>query len=198
MHSNEINSRTKSNKKKPSKKPKIAKTTTKTVYHSIKPPKTIGRSKPKTPESTHRYHPLTKAKKNNSKAESITTTTTTTATTVASFDGSPYFYAINTNKYKNSEESVKPYLKFVKNITITYPVIIPARDNVKYRESVRKPQKQKEKSRDLNSNRNLNQFTSKPLPTSAITARGKTTGNLRCHRNRIFSFFLVLILHVAL
>lgn len=95
----------------------------------------------------------------------------TESTTAVPFDGSQYYYAISTNKYKNSEESVKPYLKFVKNITITYPVIIPARDNVK-----RKPQKQKEKSRDVNSNRNLNHFTSKP--TTVMTSRGKTTGNL--------------------
>lgn len=104
-----------------------------------------------------------------------------TTTTMTPFDGSPYFYAIHTNKYKNSEESVKPYLKFVKNITITYPVIIPSRDNIKYRDPIRKPQKQKEKSRDVNSNRNLNHFSSKPtstVMTSAVTAGGKkTTGN---------------------
>lgn len=111
-----------------------------------------------------------------------------TTTAVPTFDASPYFYAVNANKYKNSEESVKPYLKFVKNITITYPVIIPARDNVK-----RKPQKQKEKSRDVNSNRNINHFTAKP--TTVMTSRGnKTTGNLALTLTFVVTFFILHVL----
>lgn len=147
---NEINTKVKP-KKKTSKKQKISKNSSKNVFHSVKPPKTIARTS------------LIKSKK---------TQKTNNITTPIPFGGSPYFYAVSTNKYKTSEESVKPYLKFVKNITITYPVIIPARDNVK-----RKPLKQKEKSRDVNTDRNLNHFTSKPVPFRT-TSRGKTAGNL--------------------
>lgn len=119
----------------------------------VKPSKAVGRSKSKNSELTPKY--------NNKKV-----------TDPVPSDVSPYFYAVNLNKFKTSEEGVKPYLKFVKNITITYPVIIPARDSIKFN---RKTQKQKEKSRDINSNRNLN-----PLPvrtTTAVTTKGKNAGN---------------------
>lgn len=98
----------------------------------------------------------------NLKNRKITKTTT---------EFSPYFYAINNSKYKNSEESVKQYLKFVKNITITYPVMIPSRELSKPRE-FKKSQKQKEKSRDINSNRNV--FTSK---TTELTTFQTTTSS---------------------
>lgn len=92
---------------------------------------------------------------------------------------SPYFYAINNSKYKTSEESVRQYLKFVKNITITYPVMIPARDISK---PFKKSQKQKEKSRDINSNRNSKVFTVKPpelttVVTTTTSQNGKKLGN---------------------
>ncbi|XP_015840650.2 furin-like protease 1, isoforms 1/1-X/2 isoform X1 [Tribolium castaneum] len=103
----------------------------------------------------------------NSKNRKIAKTTT---------EFSPYFYAINTSKYKNSEDSVKQYLKFVKNITITYPVMIPSREMSKPRESFKKSQKQKEKSRDINSNRNAKVFTSK---TTELTTYQTTTSSPR-------------------
>lgn len=84
----------------------------------------------------------------------------------ATTEFSPYFYAIDNTKFKTSDESVKQYLKFVKNITITYPVMIPSRELSKPRESIKKIQKQKEKSRDINSNRNTKVFTTK---TSELT-----------------------------
>ncbi|KAL3289646.1 hypothetical protein HHI36_023055, partial [Cryptolaemus montrouzieri] len=92
---------------------------------------------------------------------------------------SPYFYAINNSKYKNSDDGVKQYLKFVKNITITYPILIPARDVMKPPEIMKKTQKQKEKSRDINSNRDLKGFSSKPQVTTPLitttTPKIKTT-----------------------
>lgn len=96
-------------------------------------------------------------------------------------DPSSFFY-YNYSKVKSSEESVKEYLKFVKNITITYPVMIPSREDIKSRESFRKNQKQKEKSRDLNSNRNSKSFTQKPTTTTLLriittTPKERTTGN---------------------
>lgn len=169
--SNDLNARNKSksgnNRKKNVKKQKPTKT-------PIKPPKTVGRPKVKSPELTFKYNSLTKNKKPQKLTPEVTS------------EMSPYFYAINSNKFKNSEESVRPYLKFVKNITITYPVIIPSRDNTKYRDPFRKSEKQKEKSRDINSNRNrnLNPFISKPVPlrttvaAPAVPTKGKNAGNL--------------------
>lgn len=90
-------------------------------------------------------------------------------------DVSPYFYAVsNSNpntKLKLDQDSVKQYLKFVKNITITYPVMIPSRDNIKNYNSIKKSQKMKEKSRDINSNRNVKLIVPKSteMPTSAKT-----------------------------
>lgn len=97
-------------------------------------------------------------------------------------DPSSFFY-YNYSKIKSSEESVKEYLKFIKNITITYPVMIPSREDIKSRDSFRKSQKQKEKSRDLNSNRNSKSFTQKPTATPLLRVitttpkRKTTTGN---------------------
>lgn len=96
---------------------------------------------------------------------------------------SPYFYSLNNSKFKSTDEGVKPYLKFVKNITITYPIMIPARENIKLHDSIKKSQKQKEKSRDLNSNRNLKMFTAKPIEVTTImkpsiaATKERTTGN---------------------
>lgn len=92
----------------------------------------------------------------------------------ATTEFSPYFYAIDNTKFKTTDENVKPYLKFVKNITITYPVMIPSRELSKPRESIKKIQKQKEKSRDINSNRNAKVFTTK---TSELTHFVVTTSS---------------------
>lgn len=103
--------------------------------------------------------------------------------TKATTEISPYFYSVNSSKFKNTEDGVKPYLKFVKNITITYPVMIPARENMKSRDSFKTKQKQKEKSRDLNSNRNLKIFPPKSVELSTFTetspsvVKEKVTGN---------------------
>lgn len=68
---------------------------------------------------------------------------------------------------------MKQYYKFVKNITITYPILIPAKEIiVRPPEVVTKTLKQKEKSRDINSNRDLKTFTPK---TQAISATRATT-----------------------
>ncbi|XP_060536835.1 furin-like protease 1, isoforms 1/1-X/2 isoform X2 [Cylas formicarius] len=79
------------------------------------------------------------------KIKKISTTTT---------DVSPYFYAVSNSKLK-----IDHYLKFVKNITITYPVMIPARDVAK--NFNKKGQKLKEKSRDINFNHNMKVFVPK-------------------------------------
>lgn len=101
----------------------------------------------------------------NNKNKKVTRTTT---------EISPYFYAINISKFKNSEK----YLKFVKNITITYPVMIPARDiSSKPRDPSKKSQKPKEKSRDINSNRNAKIFTSSIKPTQLTTITQKFVTN---------------------
>lgn len=103
--------------------------------------------------------------------------------TKATTEISPYFYSVNSSRFKGTEDGVKPYLKFVKNITITYPVMIPARENVKSRDSFKTKQKQKEKSRDLNSNRNLKIFPPKSVAPSTFTetsppiVKEKVTGN---------------------
>lgn len=153
------------NKKKNSKKQKN------NVKNVVKTQKAADKLKVTGSELTLKYNTLSK----NKKAQKIVTQSTATIP----YDVSPYFYVVNSNKFKNSEESVKPYLKFVKNITITYPVIIPARDNIKHRDPLRKSQKQKEKSRDINSNRNLNLFTSKPtIMTATVSTKGKNAGNI--------------------
>lgn len=90
---------------------------------------------------------------------SFTTTTT---------DFSPYFYAVSNSKIKLDHDSmVKHYLKFVKNVTITYPVMIPSRDVVFDKKNYKKSQKLKEKSRDINFNHNMKAFlqktTEKPI-----------------------------------
>ncbi|KAK9890395.1 hypothetical protein WA026_010488 [Henosepilachna vigintioctopunctata] len=88
---------------------------------------------------------------------------------------SPYFYSINNSKFRNSDADVKQYFKFVKNITITYPILIPSPDVVKPPELIKKPQKQKEKSRDINSNRNLKVPPSKPQVTTSSHSSTTTT-----------------------
>ncbi|XP_017773693.1 PREDICTED: furin-like protease 1 isoform X2 [Nicrophorus vespilloides] len=78
---------------------------------------------------------------------------------------SSFYYAVNS---KLNE--------FAKNITITYPVMIPAREFEKTRVDYRKIQKQKEISRDINSNRK--NFTPRPNSSDQllnITKGRKTT-----------------------
>jgi subtilisin-like proprotein convertase family protein len=159
---NKLN-KTKSNafKKKNSKKQKN-KNLQKSVT-TVKPPKSQYKSKIK--NTTPKYYVPNVTNINYTKNRKVTKTTT---------EFSPYFYAINSSKFKNSEESVKQYLKFVKNITITYPIMIPSRDFAKPRESFKKSQKQKEKSRDINSNRNAKVFTSK---TTELTTYQTTTSS---------------------
>ncbi|XP_050314686.1 furin-like protease 1, isoforms 1/1-X/2 isoform X1 [Anthonomus grandis grandis] len=65
---------------------------------------------------------------------------------------SPYFYAISNTKKFDQESMVKHYLKFVKNVTITYPIMIPTREDSE-KKGFKKLQKMKEKSRDINFNR---------------------------------------------
>ncbi|KAF7267577.1 hypothetical protein GWI33_019215 [Rhynchophorus ferrugineus] len=89
-----------------------------------------------------------------------------TSTTTTDF--SPYFYAVSNSKIKLDHDSmVKHYLKFVKNVTITYPVMIPSRDVVFDKKNYKKSQKLKEKSRDINFNHNMKAFlqktTEKPI-----------------------------------
>lgn len=103
------------------------------------------------------------------------------------FDVSPFFYSSNISKFK-SDEKVKQYMKFVKNITITYPIMIPVPvrggSGGDGRDSFRKLQKQKEKSRDINSNRNGKVFSTRPTVsslneitvTSSTSKERKTTG----------------------
>lgn len=106
---------------------------------------------------------------------------------------SPYFYAIsNSNpKAKLDQESVRQYLKFVKNITITYPIIIPSRDSIKTFTTLKKSQKLKEKSRDINSNRNIKLVV--PKTTEASTSKSPVShhkgkmGNT-CMSAEIFNF----------
>lgn len=96
---------------------------------------------------------------------------------------SPYYYAINNTKFQNVGDIGKQYWKFIKNISITYPIMIPARDGTKSRDHFKKAQKQKEKSRDLNSNRNTKLYTPKPpeattlLQTLTTNSKDMTTGN---------------------
>lgn len=97
-----------------------------------------------------------------SKAKTSLVSSTTSSTTS---DFSPYFYAIPDNKVNmDREQLVKHYLKFVKNVTITYPIMIPARDSSD-KKSYKKSQKLKEKSRDIQSsdfNPNMKPFFPKP------------------------------------
>lgn len=156
-------SKSKSNasKKKNPKKQKSFKNTNKNVTFGIKVQKAEVKSKPKETELTPKYN----VGSNVFKSKKVPKVTT---------EMSPYFYSLNSSKYKNAEEGVKPYLKFVKNITITYPVMIPARDGVKSRDSFKKSQKQKEKSRDLNSNRNVKILSSKPVEATTIIEQSVT------------------------
>lgn len=80
----------------------------------------------------------------------------------------PFFYSTNNSKFRPSDENVKQYLKFVKNISITYPVMIPSPEAGKPRDGFRKLQKQKEKSRDVNSNRNNKQLNTKTPQATTI------------------------------
>ncbi|CAH1965222.1 unnamed protein product [Acanthoscelides obtectus] len=105
---------------------------------------------------------------NKNKTPLISTTTT---------DVSPYFYAVsNSNpiqKIKLDQDSVRQYLKFVKNITITYPIMIPSRDAVKTYNTFKNNQKLKEKSRDINTSRNVKVTLQKTteVPTVKTTAQ---------------------------
>lgn len=90
---------------------------------------------------------------------------------------SPYFYAFNNTKFQNLGENGKQYSKFGKNFSITYPIMVPARDGTKARDPFKKAQKQKEKSRDLNSNRNIKVFT--PRPSEATTLLEALTSNIK-------------------
>lgn len=106
---------------------------------------------------------------------------------VSNSDVSPYFYAVsnyNNNKIRLDQNNVKQYLKFVKNITITYPVMIPARNFIK-NNNQKKSQKLKEKSRDINSNRNL-----KLVPNATTTAETvlTTKPTLATHKDNIGNF----------
>uniref|UniRef100_A0A6P7G4S6 furin n=1 Tax=Diabrotica virgifera virgifera TaxID=50390 RepID=A0A6P7G4S6_DIAVI len=111
---------------------------------------------------------------------------------VTGSDVSPYFYAVsnyNNNKVRLDQNSVKQYLKYVKNITITYPVMIPARNVIKNFSTPKKSQKLKEKSRDINSNRNLKLIVPKTteisLTTKAFSTHKDSSGNL--HGILVFS-----------
>ncbi|XP_066152913.1 proprotein convertase subtilisin/kexin type 4-like isoform X3 [Euwallacea fornicatus] len=97
------------------------------------------------------------------------------STTSVPSDFSPYFYAISNSKLKLSHENmVKHYLKFVKNVTITYPVMIPARDSTE-KKNFKKSQKLKEKSRDVNFSQNI-----KPLiPNNA--EKSSTSKETKAH-----------------
>lgn len=146
-----VKSKSNTSKKKTSKKQKTVKNISKNAtFH-----KSDIKAKAKELELTIKYDDIANVVKNK-KVSKVTT------------EMSPYFYSINNTKYKIAKESVKPYLKFVKNITITYPVMIPARENVKSRDSFKKSQKQKEKSRDLNSNRNVKILSSKPVEVTTF------------------------------
>lgn len=163
-------SKSNSSKKKNSKKQKSVKSVNKNMTFGLKVQKADVKPKLKETELTLKYNVGTNVFKSK-KVSKVTT------------EMSPYFYSVNNSRYKNAEEGVKPYLKFVKNITITYPVMIPARGNVKSRDSFTKSQKQKEKSRDLNSNRNLKILSSKPIEAttfieqSVTNAQEKIAGN---------------------
>lgn len=111
-------------------------------------------------------------------------------------DISPYFYATSNNKHIIDQDSVVKYFKNVKNYTITYPVMTPHRDVIKTYNTYKKNQKMKEKSRDINLNRNSNAYVQKTtvLTTTSKkpTVKGITTGNFNCMIWYIF-YFLSLI-----
>ncbi|XP_049818358.1 furin-like protease 1, isoforms 1/1-X/2 isoform X2 [Aethina tumida] len=111
-------------------------------------------------------------------------------------DISPYFYATSNNKHIIDQDSVVKYFKNVKNYTITYPVMTPHRDVIKTYNTYKKNQKMKEKSRDINLNRNSNAYVQKTtvLTTTSKkpTVKGITTGNFNCMIWYIF-YFLSLV-----
>lgn len=94
---------------------------------------------------------------------------------------SPYFYIVNGSNLANNE-SVNHYWKFVKNISITYPIMIPAREGTKARDPFKRVQKQKEKNRDINSNRNVKSYIPKSDEVTAVfhtKARDKANGKFK-------------------
>ncbi|XP_065165664.1 furin-like protease 1, isoforms 1/1-X/2 isoform X2 [Atheta coriaria] len=81
----------------------------------------------------------------------------------------PFYYAVNASKFS----------KYAKNYSITYPIMIPEREFEKFtsggsggdEQHRKKMLKQKEKSRDLNSNRNSETRVSPTVTPSTSTAR---------------------------
>ncbi|XP_030762286.1 furin-like protease 1, isoforms 1/1-X/2 isoform X1 [Sitophilus oryzae] len=98
----------------------------------------------------------------NKKLSASSTITSTTTT-----DFSQPFYAISNNKVRIDDSVVKHYLSFVKNVTITYPVMIPSTDVVVDKKNYKKSQKLKEKSRDINFNHNTKMFAMKTTENPA-------------------------------
>lgn len=150
---------------------------------STKPPKVLSKSKPKL-ASAKEKDPLPTLVQNSTFPTGKNKQLSTEASTTTS-DFSPYFYAVSNSKLKLSHENmVKHYLKFVKNVTITYPVMIPARES-QDKKNFKKGQKLKEKSRDINFNsQNLKIF----LPKSTEKPSGKDTkGNFRRVASFIFA-----------
>ncbi|KAF5294709.1 hypothetical protein FQA39_LY00193 [Lamprigera yunnana] len=139
--------------KKPLKKQKNFKTFQKTTIPTSKVIKTQTKLKNKNYTVTPKDFVTFNSNSQLNKKKKISNSTFTTI--------SPYFYSINNTKFQNGD-SGKQYWKFFKNISITYPIMIPAREGIKSRDPFKKAQKQKEKSRDLNSNRNTKTFTSRP------------------------------------
>ncbi|XP_072402021.1 uncharacterized protein [Diabrotica undecimpunctata] len=136
--------------------------------------------------------------KNSSSNSTVQNNLKTKKPAVTGSDVSPYFYAVsnyNNNKVRLDQNSVKQYLKYVKNITITYPVMIPARNVIKNFSTPKKSQKLKEKSRDINSNRNLKLIVPKtteiPLTTKAFSTHKDSSGNL--HGIIVFSLQNIFI-----
>lgn len=132
---------------------------------------------PKLYNNNNKIKPKINVKEQSISSKKVTTT-----------ERSPYFYSVsNTNLKFDHDSVVKQYLKFVKNITITYPIMIPARDLMKTYNFNKKAQKLKEKSRDINSNRNIKVFIPTPIvetilptqKTTAITKEIATTGNYK-------------------
>lgn len=139
---------------------------------STKPPKVLSKAKPKLGSAKEKDSLPTNVQNSTfptgtSKNKQLSTEASTTTS-----DFSPYFYAVSNSKLKLSHENmVKHYLKFVKNVTITYPVMIPARES-QDKKNFKKGQKLKEKSRDINFNsQNLKIF----LPKSTEKPSGKDT-----------------------
>ncbi|XP_031336072.1 furin-like protease 1 isoform X2 [Photinus pyralis] len=149
------------NKKKPAKKPKNSKNILKLINPSPKPFKNLNRGKNKTFTSTTKDLDTTNMNVQFNKKKQFSNISLLTTT-------SPYFYSVNNTKFQSVGEGGKPYWKFIKNISITYPIMIPAREGIKSRDPFKKAQKQKEKSRDLNSNRNTKTFTSRPPEATTL------------------------------